>query len=47
MSYQNECAYLPSDLLDSDDDVAPIVAAKSADNSNNNSFSKLYDKNSD
>ena len=42
MSFQNECAYLPSDLLDSDDDIAPGTA-KSADNS----FSKLYDNNSD
>jgi hypothetical protein len=45
MSYQNECAYLPSDLLDSDDDVAPVTTK--ATKSLNNSFSKLYDNNSD
>ena len=38
MSFQNECAYLPSDLLDSDDEVAQPTTK-----TQNNSFSKLYD----
>ena len=38
MSFQNESAYLPSDLLDSDDEVAPQTIK-----TQNNSFSKLYD----
>jgi len=38
MSFQNEGAFLPSDLLDSDDEVAPQTTK-----TQNNSFSKLYD----
>jgi len=37
MSFQSLDAYLPKDLLDSDDDVAQDTHSK------NNSFSKIYD----